>query len=1208
MRPTPNSLSQYHVFLASPGDVGAERQFVRRFFDEYNRHTAHIWRARFEVVDWENYATIGIGRPQELITQQTLEKYRKSLALVIGIMGQRFGSPTGKAESGTEEEFNWAMESYRASGFPEIKWFFRKVDKLDGLPADPADATKALDQWQRVLAFRKQMQDLNDPVFYAEYPSSAGFAEVFEHDLNRWLADSARPWAAETAVQVATTGSATTVALPAEFDAEQYRAAVLKRYERLNFEMLDTTGAFYNSVRLWSVFVPQSVRECRQYNPRLLEIPKEHQQRLLDTGEITAKELEEAERHAERLRQEYFHQPLSAVLDVVDKTLRASATGAGGKLVILGDPGSGKSSLVRYLALRWAGIAELPIRDTHPIPLVIELGPYSRWQCDGRKDFVRYLEEAPVWHEWPRGLLGRLIEQPGRVVLLLDGLDEVFDVPARELVINDIQRFSSRFVNVPVVLMSRVVGYQAERLRDAEFRHFMLQDLDSTQITDFVNRWHEVTFDDPTQAAPKRDRLQKAIRESKSIALLAGNPLLLTMMAILNRNQELPRDRADLYAQASRVLLHQWDTERALVDFPGMSSEIGLREKTDILRRIAAHMQSGPSGLKGNLIDGPTLTGLIEDYLQNELHFGQARAAARAVVDQLRQRNFILCFVGADSYAFVHRTFLEYFCATDLVHQFNVAKTLEIDGLIALFEQHCRDDEWREVLRLICGQIDEAFVGRIVERLVTRTDLEKWDGVTQLPELLLAIWSITEVRNSTRLESTGVRVLEKVVDCARKGAQAGGERFLMQELLPACKELGERWPGRQMLIKFEQCNLDGVTDYGWGEDFWPHLMAFVLASRKAVMWLADTKVGANNGAYYRRAALQALAEKWPDQTTGDLLTLRAVQDDDYKTRSAALEVLAQTRPDQTTRHLLTLCAVQDVHFQTRSDALRALAQTWPDQTTRDLFTLRAVQDYHYQTRNAVLRALAQTWPDQTTRDLLTLRAVEDDIDQTRSAALQTLAQIWPDQTTRDLLTLRAVEDDNDRIRSAALQTLAQTWPDRTTRDLLTLRAVEDDNYETRSAALQTLAQTWPDQTTRDLFTLCAVQDDNYQTRRDSLQALAETWPDQTTRDLLALRAVQDSNGEVRGVAFSAVGEMHSEFGRILPTQDLDGIEPYLDPLEPIPRQHLEKAAAKAGINPEDINTQIASLSAYLGWDVTVGAKKRVVKKTGRQTRGRKRHN
>ena len=84
------------------------------------------------------------------------------------------------------------------------------------------------------------------------------------------------------------------------------------------------------------------------------------------------------------------------------------------------------------------------------------------------------------------------------------------------------------------------MGYQPQKLRDVKFRHFMLQDLDIDQITEFVDRWHEETFDSEEQAAPKRDRLKKAIHDSKSIAMFAGNPLLLTMMAILNRNQELP--------------------------------------------------------------------------------------------------------------------------------------------------------------------------------------------------------------------------------------------------------------------------------------------------------------------------------------------------------------------------------------------------------------------------------------------------------------------------------------------------------------------------------------------------------------------------------------------------------------------------------------------------------------------------------------------
>ena len=796
--------------------------------------------------------------------------------------------------------------------------------------------------------------------------------------------------------------------------------------------------------------------------------------------------------------------------------------GAGRRLVILGDPGSGKSSLIRYLALRWAGIAEPTVRDRQPIPLVVELSAYARWQCDGRKDFVRFLEEAPVWHEWPRGLLGRLIEQPGRVVLLLDGLDEVFDVPTRESVINDIQRFSSQFANVPVVLTSRVVGYQAQRLREAEFRHFMLQDLDSTQITDFVNRWHEVTFDDPAQAAPKRDRLQKAIRESKFIAMLAGNPLLLTMMAILNRNQELPRDRADLCAQASRVLLHQWDTERALEDFPGISTEIGLREKTDILRRIAAHMQAGPGGLKGNLVDGPTLTGLIENYLHNELHIAQARAAARAVVEQLRRRNFILCFVGADSYAFVHRTFLEYFCAADFVHQFNVAKTLDIGGLIALFDQHCHDDEWREVLRLICGQIDETFVGQVVERLATRSDLTKWSGHTAVPELPLAIWCLSEVRVSQKIERAASVLLQQIMTAFQRAFGRGSPTI--EEVCAVTSELARSWPGanpkqdHDRVLEVARACAEGA----WGGRLWAQFVAVVYASRDLVTELADVTVSNIRGGAYR-----ALARQWPDQTT---------------------------------RQMLFDCALHDNGGEYgRAATLEALAEKWPDQSIRDLLAQRAVQDVNANARRAALQALAKTWPDQTTRDLLAQRAVQDDNANTRRAALQLLVGKWPDQTTRDLLAQRAVQDRDPGPRRAALQALAEKWPEQTTRDLLAQRAVQDKDGTPRSAALE---------------------------------ALADKWPDQTTRDLLAQRAVETPDISERSAAFSALGKMHSTFGSILPTKDLDGVAPFLDPLAPIPRQHIEKAAAKAGIRPEDIGAQVAALSAHLGWDLTVGAKKR----------------
>jgi len=142
----------------------------------------------------------------------------------------------------------------------------------------------------------------------------------------------------------------------------------------------------------------------------------------------------------------------------------------------------------------------------------------------------------------------------------------------------------------------------------------------------------------------------------------------------------------------------------------------------------------------------------------------------------------------------------------------------------------------------------------------------------------------------------------------------------------------------------------------------------------------------------------------------------------------------------------------------------------------------------------------------------------------------------------------------------------------------------------RWGAFSQLAKTWPDQTTRDLLTQYATQDENSLIRCLLLLLHTGVWPDQTTRDLLVQRIAQDPDVNPRGAAFSMLGMLHSEFGHILLTQKIDGSWPYLDPLEPIPRQHIEKAAQEAGIHPDEIDAQVASLSAHMGWDITAGAK------------------
>ncbi|MDY7021307.1 MAG: NACHT domain-containing protein, partial [Cyanobacteriota bacterium] len=495
-----------------------------------------------------------------------------------------------------------------------------------------------------------------------------------------------------------------------EFDLIKHQEGIRERYGNLNLESIDTTGYAYNALKLWKIFIPQNVRECQEYLPQVYEIPKEYYRQLKERGELDE---DISPEDLDQRRSLYSQQQIQSVLDVVEVDRSRNFN----YLVILGDPGSGKSTLLQYLALNWA---ELPPKDlpNHPIPLLIELRTYNREkqqkQC---KDFLEFFHHGNVICRLPQQELHSRLQQ-GEVLVMFDGLDEVFDPAQREEVITDIHRFTNDYPNIKAIVTSRVIGYKAQRLRDAEFRHFMLQDLEAEQIQEFIQRWHNLTYNNEGEKVWKRDRLKQAISNSSAIQELAGNPLLLTMMAILNRNQELPRDRAELYNQASRVLLHQWDIERALRDEKIDPITIDYKDKQEMLRRVAFFMQGNEQGLAGNLINREDLERILTEYLQDIVD--DARTIARALIEQLRSRNFILCYVGSDFYAFVHRTFLEYFCAWEFVWKFEKERSLSEEDLVQVYAEHWREEAWHEVLRLMAGMLDGKFIGRVLEDLIAQ--------------------------------------------------------------------------------------------------------------------------------------------------------------------------------------------------------------------------------------------------------------------------------------------------------------------------------------------------------------------------------------------------------------------------------------------------------------------------------------------------------
>ena len=196
MAPKGISKDHYYVFLASPGDMTAEREHVREYFQKFNRSNALKKRVTFEILDWENWTTSGVGRPQQLILEQTVEEYKEALVLVVGLMGSKFGSPTGQADSGTDEEFRWAVKRWREAGWPEIKWFFKKARRFE--TNDPKELIKAAEQLEKVQEFQKDLREGDPTLLYKEFDDTPDFAGVFGQDLDLWLNDPKRPWSQHT--------------------------------------------------------------------------------------------------------------------------------------------------------------------------------------------------------------------------------------------------------------------------------------------------------------------------------------------------------------------------------------------------------------------------------------------------------------------------------------------------------------------------------------------------------------------------------------------------------------------------------------------------------------------------------------------------------------------------------------------------------------------------------------------------------------------------------------------------------------------------------------------------------------------------------------------------------------------------------------------------------------------------------------------------
>jgi hypothetical protein len=372
------------------------------------------------------------------------------------------------------------------------------------------------------------------------------------------------------------------------------------------------------------------------------------------------------------------------------------------RLVVLGDPGGGKSTLSLKLTLDAAngrGVSGAK----HQVPMRVVLREYASRFRDARESIVEFFEKQSKSYysvEAPDGAIDYLLLN-GRAVVIFDGLDELTDTSLRAQIVDTVEAFAHAYPTAPVLVTSRRVGYEMAPLDEALFTTSQLAPFDSAQQQDYVTKWfHRMA---PSNHPEWKGLAGRFLAESRHASDLITNPLMLGLMCALYRGEGyIPRNRPDLYRRCSEFLFERWDSTR------GISVSKPFERGIQFAMFSLALSMLKNSGTVGGMTERE-LTRFTSDHLLSQQYEDRDAAdeAAEAFVRYCRGRAWVLTDVGTNPsgeriYSFTHRTFLEYFSARQLVRENGDAI-----GLYSSLREHLKNESWDVTAQLAVQFLDE---------------------------------------------------------------------------------------------------------------------------------------------------------------------------------------------------------------------------------------------------------------------------------------------------------------------------------------------------------------------------------------------------------------------------------------------------------------------------------------------------------------------
>ncbi len=505
---------------------------------------------------------------------------------------------------------------------------------------------------------------------------------------------------------------------------EQYLQTLANRYQFLEFKGMGVVDRVPLRLPLLQMYVPLKAR---------IELPE---------GDTWARGLRLAGRAVSEEEAEAMGRRISEPQPVL--ALLQQHPG----LIILGDPGAGKTTFLKYLALRLALGQDVGVGERLPVLLPLSAYANRLAQRDvALADFIAEYYQGLVGRELPLGRLLQAALDKGQALLLLDGLDEVKDAGQRRRVVERVVQFFSFWQQRgnKFVLTSRIVGYREVRPAATGVMECTLLDFDEEEMAAFVDKW-TAALEQAAQASPQlaaqaaareKTELLAAIHNNPGVRRLAANPLLLTILALMKRQGvTLPERRVALYEQYVQTLLQHWNLARGLDGSAGPRPEMGQTLKA--LAPLALWMHETSPGV--GLVKEQALRRQLA-LICRERGWPEPEETARRFLQDARDHAGLLVERGQGTFGFIHLTFQEYLAAAAVAQKGQNDPQPVVDALAARLD----DDNWHEVARLAVGylgivqQRDEA-ASAVVQRLVAQRAGQPGQAEIVAGEAVADIW------------------------------------------------------------------------------------------------------------------------------------------------------------------------------------------------------------------------------------------------------------------------------------------------------------------------------------------------------------------------------------------------------------------------------------------------------------------------------------